>query len=197
LIRARLLPESEARQDLAIGLRILDRLALRSLLQRLVVAVLVMQRPRHVAARQLLLDVTISVQRYPKIKLKFMLGTERADFVKQSIDVAIHSEQPTELSLVAKALIPRPWVVAAAPAYFQKFAVPETPDELMQHGCLNFTLRTQWNSWTLQEAVAPTTVVTIGHLSADLPSQPFKCEHRSEREERARRHEPCRARSPG
>lgn len=87
------------------------------------------------------------MQRYPKIKLKFMLGTECADFVKQSIDVAIHSEQPTELSLVAKALIPRPWVVAAAPAYFQKFvqkfAVPETPDELMQHGCLNFTLRTQ------------------------------------------------------
>jgi len=52
------LPESEARIDLAIGLWILDWLALRSLLQRLVVAVLVMRRPRHAAARQLLLDVT-------------------------------------------------------------------------------------------------------------------------------------------
>jgi DNA-binding transcriptional LysR family regulator len=107
------------------------------------------------------------LDRYPKIKLKFMLGTERADFVKQSIDIAIHSEQPTELSLVAKPLIPRPWVVAAAPAYLQKFGVPETPDELMQHRCLNFTIRTQWNSWTFQEAGAPTTVVTTGHLSAD------------------------------
>ncbi|RAR56602.1 DNA-binding transcriptional LysR family regulator [Paraburkholderia unamae] len=107
------------------------------------------------------------LERYPRIKLKFMLGTERADFARQSIDVAIHSEQPTELSLVAKPLMPRPWVVAAAPAYLQKFGVPATPDELAQHRCLNFTIRTQWNSWTFREAGALTTIATTGHLSAD------------------------------
>lgn len=107
------------------------------------------------------------LDRYPQIKLKFILGTERADFAKQSVDIAIHSEQPTELSLVAKPLISRPWVVAAAPLYLQKFGVPASPGELTQHRCLNFTIRTQWNSWTFQEAGALKTVETRGHLSAD------------------------------
>ncbi|ABA50132.1 hypothetical protein BURPS1710b_1868 [Burkholderia pseudomallei 1710b] len=43
-------------RQLAVRLRIVDRLALRRGLQHLVVAVLVMQRPRHVAVHQLLLD---------------------------------------------------------------------------------------------------------------------------------------------
>ena len=98
------------------------------------------------------------LEQYPKLRLEFILGTERGDFVKQGIDVAIHSGRPTELSLIARPLVRRPWIIAAAPSYLRKHGTPKKPDDLLQHRCLNFTIRTHWNSWTFRENDALTTV---------------------------------------
>ena len=91
------------------------------------------------------------LERHPDLRLEFIIGTERGDFVKQGIDVAIHSGRPTELSLIGRPLMPRPWVIAAAPCYLHKHGTPRTPEQLLQHRCLNFTIRTHWNSWTFRE----------------------------------------------
>lgn len=48
------------------------------------------------------------LDKHPKLRLDFVLGTERGDFVKQGIDVAIHSGRPSELSLVGRPLMLRP-----------------------------------------------------------------------------------------
>lgn len=92
------------------------------------------------------------LEKHPALRLEFIIGTERGDFVRQGIDVAIHSGRPTELSLVGRPLMPRPWIIAAAPSYLEKHGTPQTPDELLQHRCLNFTIRTQWNAWTFRES---------------------------------------------
>lgn len=98
------------------------------------------------------------LEQYPKLQLEFILGTERGNFVKQGIDVAIHSGRPTELSLIARPLVRRPWIIAAAPSYLRKHGTPKTPDDLLQHRCLNFNIRTHWNSWTFRENDVLTTV---------------------------------------
>jgi DNA-binding transcriptional LysR family regulator len=92
------------------------------------------------------------MDKHPALRLEFIIGTERGDFVKQGIDVAIHSGRPTELSLIGRPLMPRPWVIAAAPSYLQTYGTPQTPDDLLRHRCLNFTIRTQWNAWTFRES---------------------------------------------
>ncbi|MDB5818118.1 MAG: transcriptional regulator, LysR family [Rhizobacter sp.] len=103
------------------------------------------------------------LERHPALRLEFVISTDRADFVKGGIDVAVHSGRPTEMSLIARPLMPRPWVISAAPSYLERHGVPAVPEDLHRHRCLNFTTRTQWNSWTFQED---------GHLKAmDLPSQ--------------------------
>ena len=107
------------------------------------------------------------LERHPKLRLKFIVGTERGDFVKEGIDVAIHSGRPTELSLVGRPLMPRPWVIAAAPSYLAKFGTPKVPDDLLQHRCLNFTIRTQWNSWTFREDGALKTIDIPNHVGAN------------------------------
>jgi DNA-binding transcriptional LysR family regulator len=91
------------------------------------------------------------LRKHPKLRLEFILGTERGDFAKQGIDVAIHSGRPTELSLIGRPLVRRPWVIAASPAYLREHGTPLQPDELHRHRCLNFTIRTQWNSWSFHE----------------------------------------------
>jgi DNA-binding transcriptional LysR family regulator len=107
------------------------------------------------------------LDRHPDLRLDFIVGTERGDFVKQGIDVAIHSGRPTELSLIGRPLMPRPWVIAAAPAYLEKHGTPATPDDLLAHRCLNFTIRTQWNAWTFREGDTLKTIDIPKHVGAN------------------------------
>ena len=96
-----------------------------------------------------------------------VLGTERGDFVKQGIDVAIHSGRPSELSLVGRPLMLRPWVIAAAPEYLARFGSPERPEDLLSHRCLNFTIRTQWNRWTFHESSGFKTIDIPSHIGSN------------------------------
>lgn len=107
------------------------------------------------------------LERHPKLRLEFIIGTERGDFAKQDIDVAIHSGRPTEMSLIGRPLMPRPWVIAAAPAYLARHGTPRVPDDLLHHRCLNFTIRTQWNSWTFREDGALKTIDIPSHVGAN------------------------------
>jgi DNA-binding transcriptional LysR family regulator len=105
---------------------------------------------------------------HPALRLEFLIGTERGDFTRQGIDVAIHSGRPTELSLIGRPLLHRPWVIAAAPSYLQQHGIPRTPDELVQHRCLNFTIRTHWNAWTFREPDGTLKTIDIPqHIGAD------------------------------
>jgi DNA-binding transcriptional LysR family regulator len=92
------------------------------------------------------------LEKHPQLRLQFIIGTERGDFVKQGIDVAIHSGRPTELSLIGRPLMSRPWIIAAAPSYLRQHGTPLTPDDLLKHRCLNFTIRTHWNNWTFRDS---------------------------------------------
>ncbi|UST52669.1 LysR family transcriptional regulator (plasmid) [Comamonadaceae bacterium OTU4NAUVB1] len=98
------------------------------------------------------------LERHPRLRLEFIIGTDRGDFLKQGIDVALHSGRPTELSLIGWPLVPRPWVIAAAPAYLARHGTPLRPDDLLRHRCLNFTIRTHWNRWTFREDGALKTI---------------------------------------
>jgi DNA-binding transcriptional LysR family regulator len=107
------------------------------------------------------------MERHPKLRLEFVLGTERADFVRQGLDVAVHSGRPTELSLIGRPLMRRPWSIAAAPQYLARHGTPLRPDDLLKHRCLNFTIRTLWNSWVFNEDDAIKFIDIPGSIGAD------------------------------
>ena len=104
---------------------------------------------------------------HPKLRLDFVLGTERGDFVKQGIDVAIHSGRPSELSLVGRPLMLRPWVIAASPGYLERFGSPQQPEDLLGHRCLNFSIRTQWNRWTFHDDSGVKTIDIPNYIGAN------------------------------
>lgn len=107
------------------------------------------------------------LDKHPRLHLEFDLGTERCDFIKRGIDVAIHSGRPTELTLVGRPLQLRPWVIAAAPQYLARHGIPQRPEDLLQHRCLNFTIRTQWNRWTFHEDSGLKTIDIPNHIGAN------------------------------
>lgn len=88
---------------------------------------------------------------FPKLRIEFVIGTDRGSFLESDIDIAIHSGNPTEMSLIAKPLFLRKWVIAASPVYLKQHGTPRCPDDLLNHHCLNFTVRTHWNTWSFTE----------------------------------------------
>lgn len=104
---------------------------------------------------------------YPKLGLEFILGTDRADFAKSGIDVAILSGRPSELSLVGKPLMMRHWVIAAAPRYLERYGTPTHPEDLLKHRCLNFTIRTHWNAWAFREEDGLATINIQSYMGAN------------------------------
>jgi DNA-binding transcriptional LysR family regulator len=111
--------------------------------------------------------IPLLLERHPRLRLDFVIGTERCDFIKQGIDVAVHSGRPIEMTLVGRPLVLRPWVIAAAPAYLERFGRPEQPEDLLRHRCLNFSVRTQWNQWTFQDATGLKTIDIPSHISSN------------------------------
>lgn len=108
------------------------------------------------------------VERHPALDIRFVLGTARGDFLRDRIDVAIHSEAPPEQSLIARPIMRRRWLIAAAPAYLRRHGVPTRPGELAQHRCLNFTVRIHWNAWSFNDGGMRTFVdVSRSPIGAD------------------------------
>jgi DNA-binding transcriptional LysR family regulator len=107
-------------------------------------------------------------QRYPGLHIDFVIGTDRLDFLAHELDVAIHSGNPPELSLVGKPLYTRRWVVAASADYLRLHGTPAKPDDLLAHCCLNFTVRTHWNTWSfLENGQLRHLVMPQGRVGAD------------------------------
>src|SRR3546814_5739038 len=51
------------------------------------------------AKYQLAPILSLLLNRFPGLRVEFVIGTERGDFLERDIDVAIHSGNPTEMSL--------------------------------------------------------------------------------------------------
>jgi len=107
------------------------------------------------------------LEQHPSLRIEFILGTARGDFLRDGIDVAIHSGHPKELPLIARPIARRRWLIAAAPSYVRKHGAPTLPEELPSHHCLNFTVRTNWNSWRFRRNGSFKTIDIPSYVGAD------------------------------
>ena len=107
------------------------------------------------------------LERYPKLRVEFHLTNEPVDFVEQRIDMSIQGGPLPDSSLVARRLLDSPWIVCAAPSYLARHGTPQTPAELSQHNCINFSHRTHWNVWPMAQDGDATTVAAKGNVGAN------------------------------
>ncbi|SDE04147.1 transcriptional regulator, LysR family [Cupriavidus sp. YR651] len=84
---------------------------------------------------------------YPDIELDLLLDDRLTDFASDRIDVAFRSGHLEDSSLIAKQLIPMQMALVAAPSYVEAHGLPDTPDDLPDHTCINFRL---WNGRLLE-----------------------------------------------
>ena len=90
--------------------------------------------------------------RYPQLSLDLRLDDRRVDLVKEGFDVAIRgSDKLEDSSLVARKLMSMTHVLCGAPAYFSRHGVPDSPEALRQHECVQFSLSGHAKLWSFRK----------------------------------------------
>jgi DNA-binding transcriptional LysR family regulator len=79
-------------------------------------------------------------ERYPEVTGGTHLSNRNIDFADEPFDLAIRGRAPRDSSLIARKLEDAELVVVALPAYLRKAAKLETPDDLINHNCIQFEL---------------------------------------------------------
>ncbi len=91
-------------------------------------------------AAQILIPPALAVfaERYPEIKVEVVATDELVDITAEGFDAGIRTGGTIPEDMVTQRLTgDLRWVVAGAPSYFERFGVPKTPADLMNHRCVN------------------------------------------------------------
>ncbi|AMO99827.1 bacterial regulatory helix-turn-helix, lysR family protein [Collimonas arenae] len=92
-------------------------------------------------------------KQYPDVQLDVTLSDRTVDLIEEGFDVGVFSvNQKFDASMVARQLGIAEVLLCASPAYIAQHGVPQVPEDLAQHSCLNFSLEHLRHHWTFQSA---------------------------------------------
>jgi DNA-binding transcriptional LysR family regulator len=75
---------------------------------------------------------------HPELELELISRDRLGDMVADGFDLAVRFGEPRNSSLIARPLFDTRILTVASPAYLQKHALPQTPQDLLQHACIQF-----------------------------------------------------------
>ncbi|MEM5388563.1 LysR substrate-binding domain-containing protein [Paraburkholderia phymatum] len=78
--------------------------------------------------------------RYPGVTVEAHLSNRNIDFADEGFDLAIRGRAPDDSGLIARTLEDAELVVVASPAYLKAAGKLETPDDLINHECIQYAL---------------------------------------------------------
>ncbi|PTN11525.1 LysR family transcriptional regulator [Nitrosomonas aestuarii] len=87
------------------------------------------------------------LSRYPEIRIDLTITDRPVDLVGEGYDVMIRVTNEPDLNLVARKLAPVRRKLCATPQYFQQHGIPQTPEDLIEYNCLDYTLSGEQGYW--------------------------------------------------
>ncbi|SOE95121.1 transcriptional regulator, LysR family [Burkholderia sp. D7] len=78
--------------------------------------------------------------RYPGVTIETHLSNRNIDFAEEGFDLAIRGRAPSDSGLIARKIEDAELVVVASPAYLRNAGKLETPDDLVNHDCIQYAL---------------------------------------------------------
>lgn len=89
-------------------------------------------------------------RQHPKVTVDVRLSDRYVDLIEEGVDVAIRVGDPGDTRLIARRLAPHRICAFASPEYLEERGVPQHPNDLLRHDCVNFRYQS-----TGQEAAWP------------------------------------------
>tara|TARA_R110000803_G_scaffold76020_3_gene140421 strand:+ start:1964 stop:2854 length:891 start_codon:yes stop_codon:yes gene_type:complete len=87
---------------------------------------------------------------HPELNIHLQLEDQRTNFVADGIDVGIRVGRLEDSTLVALPITKISAIFCAAPSYLTQYGEPKTPEELINHNCLRYSLVSPKFSWSTQ-----------------------------------------------
>lgn len=107
--------------------------------------------------------------RYPGVRIDLSLSDKIVDLVDEGIDVALRiTPSLKDTNLIARKLATDHTVLCAAPAYLERRGTPATPEDLVHHDCLVYSLLKVSDEWQFRDRGTrqPRTAPVEGRLCA-------------------------------
>jgi DNA-binding transcriptional LysR family regulator len=76
------------------------------------------------------------LNRYPGLAVDFVIREQLGDLIEDRLDLAMRLGQPTDASVVARAVGEFGRALVASPAYLEKYGAPSSPEGLAEHTCI-------------------------------------------------------------
>lgn len=105
--------------------------------------------------------------RYPQLAIDMTITDRTIDLAEEGYDVVIRVTGEPASNLVARRLAPVRRELCATPAYFEQWGVPRTPQDLVRHNCLVYTLAGEPGHWRFTGPEGDITVLVSGRLHID------------------------------
>jgi DNA-binding transcriptional LysR family regulator len=98
--------------------------------------VLKISAPPVIGANHIARAATEFVKIYPDLTIDMVLQGNPGDLIDEGIDLAIYLGELADTSMVARKLATSLRVVCGSPDYLEKYGIPKTPNNLLNHNYL-------------------------------------------------------------
>ena len=92
------------------------------------------------------------LQANQQIEFDLDFNDREVDLIEEGFDLAIRIANLPDSSLIARRLAPIQTVMCASPSYLKDKGRPQTPDELVDHQCLVYSLLRDFDYWHLTDS---------------------------------------------
>lgn len=104
------------------------------------------------------------LSRYPDLRIDLRLSDSIVDLVEGGYDIAIRNSYLKDSSLVARKLATDKRIVCASAQYLAEHGEPASPQDLLQHNCLQLT---GLDDWVFASPTGQQRIKVSGNLSTD------------------------------
>ena len=104
---------------------------------------------------------------HPELKIDLSITDRWVNLAEEGYDVAIHVTGDPQPNLVARPLAPVPRRLCSPPAYFRRKGIPQTPTDLVDHDCLDYTRSGEPGRWRFTGPAGEISVPVSGPLRVD------------------------------
>jgi DNA-binding transcriptional LysR family regulator len=105
--------------------------------------------------------------RYPDLELSVTLSDRFTNLSEEGYDVAIRVAKQVEPGLIAERIAPIRVVLAASPAYLERYGRPAAPQDLVGHSCLHYTYLASRDVWNFIGPDGAHTLRVTGRITAN------------------------------
>mgnify|MGYP001812819523 FL=1 len=88
----------------------------------------------------------------PQVEFDLDFNDREVDLIQEGFDLAIRIANLPDSSLIARRFAPVKTVICASPDYLKQMGAPRSPDDLIEHQCLVYSLLRDFEYWHLTDA---------------------------------------------